>query len=354
MAADSKKVKRIGLAFNQKKEASTNERLDKYAEFDDAATIGAIHKALESGGYDVVPLEANENFYEKAKSSWVDFVFNIAEGMRGESRESQIPAMLEMLGIPYSGSGVLCQAITLDKRRKKEILGFYNIPTPKFQLFTKKSDILSKELKFPMIVKPNSEGSSVGIMNDSLVKDEASLRKKVNQILDEYDEPALVEEYCEGREFTVALIGNEELKILPLVEINFDHMPNNMNKLDSYEAKWIYDTPDNPVDPLMCPAKVDDDLKNKIEKVAIDTFRTLDCVDLCRIDIRLDSKGVPNVLDVNCLPGLIPDPKSNSRFPRAAFVSGMTYNQLILEILDVAIKRNEKRIATKKYILPQG
>ena len=335
----NKKVSRIGIAFNLKKEVSEHEREDKYAEFDDIDTIDAISKALESAGYEAVLLEADQDFFERVKTSDVDFVFNISEGISGESRESHVPAILEMLNIPYSGSGVLTQAITLNKSRKKEILNYYDIPTPKFQLFRSSHQKLNPELKFPLIVKPDAEGSSVGITNNSLVYDVSSLKKQVSHIIKSYSQSALVEEYCDGREFTVALLGNNKPAVLPIVEITFDHLPDKLGKFDSYEAKWIYDNPTSSIDPLVCPANIKPKLKAQLENLAKKTFSNLGCVDFCRIDIRLDSNGIPNVLDVNAIPGLMPDPKSNSRFTRACYAAGMSYNEMVLGMLNAALKR---------------
>lgn len=336
----NKKISRIGIAFNLKKDVSEKERFDKYAEFDDIETIDAITKAIESAGYETVLLEADQDFFERVKTSSVDFVFNIAEGISGESRESHVPAILEMLNIPYSASGVLTQAITLNKSRKKEILNYYGIPTPKFQIFRNAHQKLNPELKFPLIVKPDAEGSSVGITNKSLVFDIPSLKKQVSHVIKTYEQNALVEEYCDGREFTIGLLGNNgKVRTLPIVEINFEHLPDNLHKFESFESKWIYDNPKNPHDPLVCPAILKPKLKAQLEKLARTTFSKLGCVDFCRIDVRLDSKGVPNVIDVNAIPGLMPDPKSNSRFTRSCYAAGMSYDEMIHEILNAALIR---------------
>ncbi len=334
----NKKVKRIGIAFNLKKELGKTDRFDKYSEFDDLETINAIRLAIEKAGYDVVLLEADRDFTFNLREANVDFVFNIAEGIQGECRESHVPAILEMFNIPYTGSGVLTQAITLNKSRKKEILSYYGIPTPRWQIFRNTNQKLDPLLSFPLIVKPDAEGSSVGITNDSLVFDAISLKKQVSKILREYKQPALVEEYVDGREFTVSLLGNPP-KVLPIIEINFDHLPDGLHKFDSWEAKWIYDNPSSPIDPLIVPADLKPKLKAQIERVAKQTFEKLGCVDLARIDIRLNREGVPYVLDVNALPGLMPDPKKNSRFPRSCYAAGMTYDDIILAILHSAMKR---------------
>ncbi len=334
----NKHIHRIGIAFNLKKTLDKNDRFDKYAEFDDLDTINAIRVALEKAGYEVVLLEADKDFIYSLKDSSIDFVFNIAEGIHGESRESHVPAILEMFNIPYSGSGVLTQAITLNKSRKKEILDYYHIKTPRWQVFKNTNQKLDVNLHFPLMVKPDAEGSSVGITNDSLVHDITSLKKQVSKILKDYDQPALVEEFLTGREFTVSLLGNPP-KVLPIVEVNFDHLPANIHKFDSWEAKWIFDNPNSPVDPIICPADLKPKLKAQIEKVAKLTFEKLGCVDIARIDIRLDNEGNPHVLDVNALPGLMPDPKMNSRFPRSCYAAGMTYDQIIQTILNSALKR---------------
>lgn len=335
----NKRVKRVGLAFNLKREPAKGERQDRYAEYDDISTIGAITKALEKIGYEVELLEADQGFMEKLNASGVDFVFNIAEGIQGESRESHVPAILEMMNIPYSGSGVLTQAITLNKSRKKEILRYYEIPTPKWQLFRSTNQKLNSNLSFPLIVKPDAEGSSVGITDSSLVNDIPSLKREISKVLRIYKQNALVEEYLDGREFTVGVIGNGKPRVLPIVEIDFSDLPSNLNRFDSYEAKWTYDTPDNPNDPVKCPAQIKPGLKKRIEKIARETFLALGCSDLCRIDIRLNGREIPHVFDVNALPGLMPRKEDNSRFIRACYSDGMSYEQIIETIMNTALKR---------------
>ena len=344
---------RIAIIFNLKRSPEKSQPIDYYAEFDEIDVPLAIKKALRKITPNVDLLEADDNLYEKLKNGNHGFVFNIAEGISGESRESHIPAMLEMLGIPYTGSGVCTQAITLDKRRMKEVLGYYGIPTPKFQFFVTGSEKLNAEMNFPLFVKPNSEGSSKGIRNNSIVKNMKELKERVRQIIKTYKQPALVEEFLPDREFTVALIGNRNPKVLPIVEITFDYLPKNINKIDSYEVKWYWDSPSNPIDPIVCPAKIDKQLEEKIKRIAVKTFKVLGCVDFARIDLRLSGNGVLNILDVNALPGLMPDPKDNSRFPKACYAAGMSYEDIITSVLFSAMKRyglTEKEIVAEKGI----
>jgi D-alanine-D-alanine ligase len=264
----------------------------------------------------------------------------MAEGVWGDSRESHIPSILEMLRIPYTGSNPLTLAMCLNKARAKEILSYYGIPTARFIVARTSSLEIEKYLSFPMIVKPLLEGSSKGIKNDSIVRDVPSLRKKVASVLEEYSQPALVEEYLEGREFTVALIGNgSSLKALPIVEINYSALPEGVNPIYSYEAKWIFDTPDAPLDIFTCPAELTERLKTAIEAVSKDAFGALDVRDWCRIDVRLDSVGTPHIIELNPLPGILKDPKCNSCFPKAARAAGLTFTDMVNGVLDAARQR---------------
>jgi D-alanine-D-alanine ligase len=329
----------VGFTFNSKKQKVKETSEDFYAECDEPETINALKNAIESGGHRVVMIEADETAYEKLRKKKFDIVFNIAEGIHGESRESQIPLFCEMFGIPYTGSGPLTLAITLDKAKTKEILLANKIPTPDFQLFNTGSEPLKAGLKFPLIVKPVREGSSKGIKDNSVVRSKKELYERVNEVIRAYKQPALVEEFLTGREFTVAIIGNENPKALPIVEVLFDDLPNGANKIDSYEAKWVWDDPKNPLDCLVCPAKLDRRLEASIRKVSLDAYTALNCRDWSRLDLRLDDNGIPNILEINALPGMIPDPKCNSRFPRAARAAGMSYNEVVLTVLNSALGR---------------
>jgi D-alanine-D-alanine ligase len=310
---------------------------DTFAEFDAPSTIEAIRDALLNRCDKVEVIEADENAYEMLLRGNFDFAFNIAEGIRGEAREAQIPAMLEMLGIPYSGSGVTTLAITLDKRRTKEVLVANGIRTPRFQLLSRAED-LAPGLDFPLFLKPNGEGSSRGITAKSLVSSKDELEEVATEMVATYRQPVLIEEYLTGREFTVGLLGNPP-EVLPIVEVGFDGLPEDAPKFDCYEVKWIYDSLDAGYDTTTCPARVDDDLRSRIEIAATRTFEALEVRDLCRLDLRLDGDGEPSVFDVNALPGLIPDPAENSRFPKAARAAGYSYEELIGKVFNAALAR---------------
>ena len=285
-------------------------------------------------------VEANNDAYLKLKELKPDIVFNFAEGLTGVNRESHIPAILEMLQLPYSGSDALTLGICLDKSRAKEILTYHKIPNAKFIVADRMGDIRKIEFDYPFIVKPISEGSSKGIFSSSLVKNSSELEEEVKRIIFSYNQPALIEEFLPGREFTVAVLGNgEEAEILPIIEISYKDFPEDVVPLYSYEAKWILDTKENEFDVFECPAKLDPRLKSKIKETVLRTYNVLRCKDWSRIDIRLDKNGVPNIIEINPLPGIMPDPNENSSFPKAARAAGMSYNQMIQSVLYSAAKR---------------
>ncbi|MEM1673955.1 MAG: ATP-grasp domain-containing protein [Candidatus Bathyarchaeia archaeon] len=332
---------RVGLTYNLRRKVKPGDNLpeDFYVEFDEESTVNAIASALRKGGCRVIKIEADENAYMRLRRCKPDIVFNIAEGLLGESRESHIPVILEMLGIPYTGSGPATLAICLNKAMTHKVLSAYDIPSPNFQVFRRADENLDSSLNFPLVVKPLLEGSSKGIRSSSLVRDEESLRRQVSWIIENYHQPAIVEEFMPGREFTVGLIGNDEPYVLPIVEIQLDKLPKGVSPIYSYEAKWVWDTLEKPLDIFRCPADIPPELNEEIREIAIKTFEILECRDICRIDIRLDGDGVPRVLEVNPLPGLIPDPNAHSCLPEAARAAGFTYEELICTILWQALKR---------------
>lgn len=312
---------------------------DKFAEWDTWETINAVKDAL-SEYHSVALIEADENVFQALKDVSPDIVFNIAEGMNGVSREAQVPAILEMLNIPYTGSDPLTLSLCLDKSRTKEILSYNKIATPSFYTIYHLDEVQNISLKFPLIIKPNAEGSSKGISSSSFVINETELFNEVERILFEYEQSVLVEEFLPGREFTVAIIGNGiETEVLPIVEILYQDFPENFVPIYSFEAKWILDSKESPLEVFSCPALIDEKLENEIKKVCLKAYNVLKCKDWSRIDVRLDACGVPNIIEVNPLPGILPDPKDNSCFPKAARTAGLSYSQMLNRVLYSAAKR---------------
>lgn len=314
-------------------------RADTYAEWDTKETIEAVKAALEEY-HDVTLIEANEEAFQLFRETRPEIVFNIAEGLRGASREAQIPAMLEMLNIPYTGSDPVTLGICLDKSRAKEILAHYGIPTPPFRVVSDLNDLSSLSISLPAIIKPVHEGSSKGIYDDSVVHTKEELVRQVEKVLVDYQQPALIEKFLSGREFTVALLGNgSHVRVLPIIEMKFDSLPDGVNPIYSYEAKWIWDQTDDPINVHECPAKIDEILRGKIEKICLNAYKVLGCRDWCRIDVRLDEQGDPSIIELNPLPGILPNPDEHSCFPFAARTSGLSYSQLINEVVRLAAKR---------------
>lgn len=196
------------LKTNAPHESSAEVPWDKWNELDSENTVQGYERALRAGGHDVIPLEGDIHLPERLSKYSVDICFNTCEGHRGASREAQVPAMLDMLGIPYTGSGVMALSIALDKSMTKRVLQFYGIPTPAFQVFISGNEPVDSRLTFPLFAKPAMEGSGIGITDNSICRTPRELRAQVKYLLRAYEEPVLVEEYIDGRELTAGLIGN--------------------------------------------------------------------------------------------------------------------------------------------------
>lgn len=315
-------------------------RDDTYLEWDCEETIQAVKAALEEQ-HNVTLIEANEDAFQKLSVIRPDIVFNIAEGLRGPSREAQVPAFLDFLGIPYTGSDPLTLGICLDKSRAKEILSYYRIPTAPFVVVSSLEELETASAPLPAVVKPLYEGSSKGVLNSSIVRTKEELRREVRRVLENYNEPALVEKFLSGREFTVALLGNgSSLRVFPVVEIRLDKLPPEANPIYSYEAKWMWDQTDHPINMYDCPARIDKALDMRIQEVCRQAYTALRVRDWCRIDVRLDESGEPNIIELNPLPGILPNPDDHSCFPMAARVAGLNYSLLLNSVLDAALARH--------------
>ena len=340
-AARKKNGLRIGLAFNLKR-TKTNEENgavdDSEAEYDSPRTIEALTQAISSYGHQVVPLEATPDFPRVLMQSGVDLVFNIAEGIRGRNREAQVPSLCELLGIPYTGSDSATLSLCLDKGLCKRILAQHDIDTPRWQVLVSGKEKL-KALRYPVIVKPNAEGTSKGISHKSVVDDEAGVRAAARELIDKYAQPALVEEYIEGREFTVGLLGERRPRVLPPMEIVF--LKQKSRPVYDYACKQDWEQHVK----YVCPAEVTKEELRLIEKVSRATFMALDCRDVARIDLRLTKEGKVFVIEINPLPGLTPDYSDLCLIGNGAKID---YRALIGEILSGGLKRwREKREAPR-------
>ena len=324
---------RVGFTYNVKRDRDG----DDEAEWDPPETIISIANALARQGHIVVHLEATPDLPRVLAEADVDLIFNIAEGVEGRNREAQVPALCELLGVPYTGSDSATLAIALDKALCKKVLMQHDILTPKFQLMESARERLSPDLSFPLIVKPNAEGSSKGIEGSTSVCDtEEELRAAVKLCVERYRQPALVEEYIAGREFTVGLLGDKRPRVLAPMEICFRDTENERPVYDyavkqEWEKHVFY----------QCPAKLTESEQKAMEKIARATFWALDCRDVARVDLRMAADGRIYVLEVNPLPGLTP---GYSDLVLIAQAIGIEYDSLIAEIMSGGLRRmREKR-----------
>jgi D-alanine-D-alanine ligase len=292
---------------------------------------------------EVIRLEATEDFPLRLREGRPDIVFNVAEGLWGPSREAHVPAFCEFWNVPYTGSDPLTLALCLDKARAKEILAYHDIPTAQFAMVSAgdRLDGMPSLPPLPVVVKPVHEGSSKGITQASLCRTRAEVARAVGVVRRRYRQPALVERWLPGREFTCALIGNGRgTRVLPIVEVDFDALPSGAARLYSYEAKWLWDTPERPLAIFQCPAPVSGGLAREIERTVLAAYRVLRCRDWARIDVRCDGRGIPHILEVNPLPGVLPDPAMNSCFPKAARAAGLDYGSMIRAVLTTGAARH--------------
>jgi D-alanine-D-alanine ligase len=340
---------KVALVYNLKKSKNKNYPGDYFSEFDSTETVEAIASALRLGGHQVHLVQADQNLLDWLRHNQVDIVFNLAEGSFGSSRESQVPAVLDFLDIPYTGSGVLTLALSLDKAMAKQIFIQQGVPTPKFQLFKSKNELLQQNLHFPLIAKPGCEGSAKGIHASSVVKDTSMLYEEIARIQKIYQQDVLVEEFIEGKELTVGILGDQRPYILPILEIDFSNCKKKGEFFYSWEVKEYQG-----IDPLYpdpqfhCPARLSEEQRDEVGKVALRAHQALGCLDMSRVDIRLSGDFIPYVLEVNPLPGLDPQ---ESNLIRMARVCNMSYPDLINGILENALKRYQMKPINRQTTL---
>ncbi len=324
---------RIGFTYNQKRIDPKKGGDDTEAEFDPPATIDAIAAALEKLGHEIVRLEATPDLMSRLATRPVDLVFNMAEAFHGRNREAQVPAMLEFLDLPFTGSDTGTMAVALDKHLAKHVVAAAGVPTPASVVMYDGHEPLPADLRFPVIAKPNAEGSSKGIHAKSVVEDEPALRVLLAEMAPKFREGVLVEGYVTGREFTVGLLGDPHApRVLPVMEVVFAPSAGPRpvysfaHKLD-YCDEVRYDCP---------PRDLAPEHLARLEKAARDAYRALRCRDVARIDFRMDAEGTPWFIEANPLPGLTP---KWSDLCMIADAAGLNYDDLIAAITRPAIER---------------
>lgn len=336
---------KIGILYNLVDHVEHGFEIDKLSDNETEETVEHVRKALEND-YEVMPMQIRRELLPTLTKNSFDFVFNLCEGINGNIHgEAWIPALLDIIGIPYTGSNSLTLGLCLNKIKTKYILIANNISTPLYQTFSSTSQKFNANLKFPLIVKPAHEDASVGINVDSVVNNKLELFKKIEFILKNYHQPALVEEYIHGRELNLAIIGNgSSIELLPISEIMFkfkEDLPN----IVSYKAKWVTDSDESQKTVGICPTELSKEIEKHIKRLAMDAYNLTGCKDYARIDFRLQD-NIPYILEVNPNPGI----NTDSGFVRSADVAGMSYDKLIHRILSEAMKRyNIKSVLKEKY-----
>lgn len=299
----------------------------------------AVRDALLKKGYSVQNLEAQGEIpllAAQIAASGADLCFNLCEEFHGQTRlEMNFAAFLELLGLPFTGSPALVLGLSQDKGKTKSILAQQEIPTPAFRVCASGAAPSAGGLSYPLIVKPLCEDASLGIDNDALVWNETALRHRVQMILRIYAQPALVEEYIEGRELNVSIMGNGHPQVLPISEIDFSSLPPGAPKICGYAAKWVEGSIEFTHTVPVCPAALSRAEEKRVREIALKVYRLIDCRDYARVDMRLSPEGIPYVLEINANPDISPD----AGMTRSAQAAGLGYEEFIGRIVEAAWAR---------------
>ena len=345
---------RVALLANLKVNAPHWEGMqpDQWDDLDSEKTVATLVEIIRSAGYECEFLEGDITLLDTLRAYKPDICFNICEGHFGDARESQVPALLEMLRIPYTGSKVLTLALALDKPMTKRILYWHELPTPPFQTFERTDEPLHDDLTFPLFVKPSREGTGMGVSARSVVNNEAELREQISYLIDKYRQPALVERFIEGREVTVGMVGNligpvarrmPDHVNAPRIQAGLHFFPPMEVDLKPYlESDAVYSNRLKVAlaDQLnyLCPAPLDEDMVDELNWLAAACFRVTGALDVSRIDFRLDANDNwrPYILEINPLPGLSP---GISDIVIEAAADGISHPELVIMILETALRR---------------
>lgn len=271
-----------------------------------------------------------------------DLIFNLCESLKGLAiHEMHVAGIYELFGVPYTGAGTLALGTCLNKVRTKEVLRSYGIPTARYALFADAESVSydDMQLEFPLIVKPSREDASIGIENASVVKEYDSLKQRVEYVVRVHNQPALVEEYIEGRELNVAIIGNDVPVVLPISEIDFTKLPAEYPRIVTYNAKWVDGSAEYIGTVGTCPARLEPETETLVRQTALKAYKILEIRDYGRVDIRLHRNGTPFVLEVN--PN--PDISHDAGFVRSARALGMTFDDMIMKIVECALERSPRK-----------
>ena len=330
---------RVGVLYNLLERLEKGEEKDKLAEESVLEEIGAIEEGVRSNGYQFYVMAVRNEI--ESVIHWLqeirpDVVFNLCESVYGDAcKEMNIPALLDLLRIPYTGSPPLTLGLCQDKGKVKDILSSQGIPTPRYKIFDHEAGPLKGNI-FPMIVKPLHEDGSLGISRESVVYDNEGLNRQIRYVIEKYQQPALVEEYIEGRELNAGLLEmNGGVTPLPISEIDYSEFPEGIPRICGYEAKWVQESMEYQRSKPICPAPLEWVKQKQVEYLAIKVFRLFGCRDYARVDMRMDREGKIYILEVNPNPDISPP----SGMARAIRVQGMSYSEFVGRVIEKALQR---------------
>lgn len=329
---------KVGLIYNKPKEITEEEKeLDPRSYRQSEIIASQIKKALEVKGHQVIMIPASLNLLQDIQSiGHLDVIFNSCTGINSKKEQANVVGMLELLDIPFVGSTLTTQVTSLNKEFAKATFRAAGVPVSPFQTFYSADTPLAEDLEFPLFVKPVREGSAVGITDKSFVQNETELREQVQNILDDFNQPALVEGYLPGREFSVGVIGTEHPEILPILEVKAPENGNGV-KIQTVDIKAQNGVTRD------VPADISLDLQNEIEKNVLDAYNSLECTEYARVDVKLDADGIPNIIELNAIPAL---EVGYAHYPLMAAAAGYDLGDLVERLIEEAINAEEKKLIT--------
>jgi len=330
---------KVVILYNLFERLQKGEEKDILAEGAIVEEIEAVESAVRSLGHQSIVMAVREEIFpiiHWLKECQPDVVFNLCESVYGNSCwEMNVPALLDLFRIPYTGSSPLTLGLCQDKGKVKDILQSQGIPTPRYKIFERATGPIQGNV-FPIIVKPLHEDGSLGISRNSVVFDNETLGQQIQYVIEQYQQPALVEEFIDGRELNVGMVEtNGKVGVLPVSEIDYSEFPEGVPKICGYEAKWMTESPEYKKSKPVCPAPLEWATKKRVEYIALKVFKLFGCRDYARVDLRVDRDGKIYVLEVNPNPDISPQSGMN----RALKVHGVAYGEFVRNLLERALHR---------------
>lgn len=325
----------IGIVYNEARDLTDKElELDPRSYKQAEIIANQVEEALKTFGHDITMIPASLNLLQDIEDAgYLDIIYNCCTGLNNKSEQSNIVAMLELTEIPIVGSPSETHAIALNKSAAKAVFQLADIPVAPFQVFESPDDVLDQDLKYPLFVKPNSEGSALGISMDSIVSNRDELTNQVKYVIDNFDQPALVEKYLVGKEFSVGVLGTKDPKVLPIVEIGFREDSN--TTIQSVQVKE-----DNDVIRTI-PADISPSMAEKISDTVLRAYKALNCSEYARVDVKLDENNIPNIIELNSLPAI---EKGHSHFYEMAKADGYSFAELVETLVEEKMESVERKV----------